>query len=129
VHVLTRALDVTDDRNEAEENMNAAVVALSCIHRAAGLAQRGEYLEARMQLIITQRLLQRAMTKEEHQQVYMGFVVQAEKLDQFMRELQHVEKMMGAAGGSKRDDDASKAMYQMKRVSVRQLMAGPRSQV
>jgi actin beta/gamma 1 len=128
--VRTLALPVTVDRDMAEGvggEANATVVSLNAIQAAARLAQQGKYEDARISLLSTQRLLQRLMPHGRtaahtmgHQQAYLSFIVQAEKLDQFMREVETQEAVFGA-GGSKargRDDDASKAMYQMKSVSV-----------
>jgi hypothetical protein len=104
-------------------SFNGTAVGLRAVHAAAGLAQQGLYEEARVRLISTQRLLQRAMRDELHQNAYLSFVVQAEKLDQFMREVQQHEAVFGGAatkaGRSQgRDDSASQAMYKMKSVSV-----------
>ena len=47
---------------------------------------------------------------------YLSFIVQAEKLDGFMRERESQDKIFGADSCSQRgrDDDASRSMYQMK---------------
>ena len=104
-------------------------VAISSVRFAARQAQDGAYLGARATLVSAQRLIQRAMchnaaaaaplrTASAIQEAYLCFVVQAEKLDQFMRELQMKEKVFGkvaaADRGKERDDAASQAMYKMK---------------
>jgi len=104
-------------------------VAISSVRFAACQAQSGEYLAARATLISTQRFLQRAMchnaaaevsllTASAIQEAYLSFIVQAEKLDQFMRELQIKENVFGQVAasdrGKERDDAASQAMYKMK---------------
>merc|ERR1712190_498202 len=100
-------------------------VALCGIHSAALLAQAGEYRAARVKLISTCRLLQRAMHSLDHQESYLSFIVQAEKLDGFMRERESQEKVFGKDGSSQRgrDDDASRSMYQMKSLSVNEFNA------
>jgi actin-related protein len=128
--VRTLRLPVTVDREMAEGvdgDANATVVSLNAIQAAARLAQQGKYEDARIALLSTQRVLQRLMphgrTAEHtmaHQRAYLSFIIQAEKLDQFMREVETQEAVFGT-GGSKtrgRDDEASKAMYQMKSVSL-----------
>merc|ERR1719191_1055263 len=108
---------ITGSREESESDINGTGIALRGIHSAARMAQQGEYRAARVLLISTCRLLQRAMRTFAHQESYLSFVVQAEKLDGFMRERESQEQVFGADGGSKqrgRDDDASRAMYQMK---------------
>jgi hypothetical protein len=104
-----------------ETNLNSTPVALQAIHEAAKLAQDSLYLDARILLVSTQRLLQRAMKNPQNQKDYMNFVVQAEKLDQFMREAQQQDSVFAKNNrGEKRtrDDESSKAMFQMKSVSV-----------
>lgn len=61
LQVLTVQPPVCSNRDEAESNINGTPIALSGIHSAARLAQQGEYRAARVELISTCRLLQRAM--------------------------------------------------------------------
>jgi hypothetical protein len=119
--VIRTTRSLCTDRSLAESDLGSTVSALAAIHDAAQLAQKGDYQAARLGLISTQRLLQRAMRTRAHQQDYMSFIVQAEKLDQFMREVQQQEAVFGRASGSsrqkQRDDESAKAMFQMKSVS------------
>ena len=122
--IATRGVEVTDERAKAEGSLHGMTAALAAIHHAAALAQAGSYLHARAQLIGTQRLLQRGMADSAdalaNQQAYLSFIVQAEKLDGFMRERQAAELIFGGGGGGcARDDEAAKAMYQMKSVTSR----------
>jgi len=122
LQVLTSCRPTTAQRDEAEADINATCVALSGIHMAARLAQSGSYQAARAQLISTSRLLQRAMHTLPHQEAYLSFIVQAEKLDGFMREREAQEQVFGtdnthSSAQRGRDDDASRAMYQMKSLS------------
>lgn len=63
------------------------------------------------------------MRTAAHQESYLSFIVQAEKLDGFMRERESQKKIFGEDVGSQhgRDDDASRSMYQMKGLSVSEL--------
>lgn len=118
MRVMNSSLDLCTCRSKVEEDINGTCVALSGIHRAANLAQKGEYRAARSQLISTCRLLQRGMQTDHHQESYLSFIVQGEKLDGFMREQEAQSKVFGADYGRNRDDDASRSMYQMKNLSV-----------
>lgn len=102
-----------------ELDCDSSIISISALHEAAGLAQQGFYEKARIELISTQRLLQRSMTLKS-QKTYMAFVVLAEKLDNWIREALVQEKLLNSTGSkkNKRDDDASSAMYQMKRLSM-----------
>jgi len=125
LQVLTREMSVSASRCDSEENINSVCVGLGAIHSAARLAQRGEYRDARLTLISTSRLLQRTMHTPTHQDGYICFITQAEKLDGFMREREAQDAVFGAAGGSQRgrDDDASRSMYQMKNLRVEDFVA------
>jgi len=114
---------ISSDRDVAERDINGVCIGLRGIHSAARLAQQGEYRAARVQLILTCRLLQRAMCTPAHQESYLSFIVQAEKLDGFMREREAQDKIFGIESNSRRgrDDDASRSMYQMKNLSVNEL--------
>lgn len=120
--IITVKKPVTDELTKAEADINSSTVALSAIHESAKLAQVGQYKDARIHLVSTLRLLQRAMFTPVHQKDYLSFVVQAEKLDQFMRENQAQEVVFGAkderSRQQNRDDASAKAMYQMKSVSL-----------
>ena len=119
--VIESTRPLCTDRSQAEAQLQSTITSLATIHRAAGLAQHGHYGAARLQLISTQRLLQRTMRTSAQQQDYMSYVVQAEKLDQFMREVSQQEAVFGSKRCGERqrhrDDEAAKAMYQMKSVS------------
>jgi hypothetical protein len=123
LQVLRVEQHISSDRDSAEADINGICVALRGIHSAARLAQQGTYHAARVQLILTSRLLQRAMRTPAHQESYLSFIVQAEKLDGFMREREAQDKIFGIESGSQRgrDDDASRSMYQMKSLSVSEL--------
>lgn len=110
----------SESREDAEADIDGTCVALAGIHAAARLAQSGSYRAARAHLISTSRLLQRAMHALPHQDAYLSYVVQAEKLDGFMRERESQDKVFGAESTAQRgrDDDASRSMYQMKSLSV-----------
>jgi len=118
--VVTFLKPITFNRLESEEKINSTAVALTAIQTAAAMAQKGEYNAARIELVSVVRLLQRSMTTIQHQNDYMNYIVQAEKLDQFMRETQQQKLVMGSrAVNAQRDDAASQAMYKMKTVPVK----------
>jgi len=123
LQVLTQLQPITASREEAEADVNGVCIALHGIHTAARLAQEADYRAARVQLISTCRLMQRAMQTLAHQEAYLSYIVQAEKLDGFMREKESQEKIFGTDSSAKRgrDDDASRSMYQMKNLSVEEL--------
>merc|ERR1712032_76295 len=125
LQVCTVRPPVSSSREQAESDINGTCVALAGIHTAARRAQQGDYKTARVHLISTCRLIQRAMRTLAHQESYLSFIVQAEKLDGFMRERECQEQIFGADGSSQRgrDDDASRSMYQMKSLSVKELMS------
>merc|ERR1719502_1917306 len=119
--VVTEDLSVSTDRCDIEQSMDPEVVAVSAIQYAARLAQEGKYRAARSELISTQRLLQRGMASLAVQKSYVPFIIQAEKLDQFIRE-REAQEAIGARSSDRRradrDDEAAQAMYQMKSLNV-----------
>lgn len=125
LRVLSQTIPLEFERSKTEDTMNSTVVSLAAIHFSASLAQNGLYEEARIHLVSTQRLLQRGMKSEAHQRDYMSFVIQAEKLDQFMREAQSNQELFGTGGMDARDDEASKSLFQMKCVSAQTFHGRP----
>merc|ERR1712039_928890 len=95
LQVLSCKQSVTANRDMSEANVDATAIALTGIHAAARMAQHGEYRTARTELISTCRLLQRAMRDLSHQEAYLSFIVQAEKLDGFMREREAQDLVFG----------------------------------
>jgi len=114
VRVVTKELPVTDDREKIEEKINSAIIAMNAVQHSAGMAQRGQYKEARINLISTMRILQRGMRSRANQREYINFIVQSEKLDGFMRQVQAQEAVFGGAPAGVRDDSAAKNIVQMK---------------
>ena len=102
----------SNDRILCETNIDSAAVGIRAIQFAASLAQKGQYTEARIHLVSTLRLLQRSIKTEQHSKDYLAYVVQAEKLDGFMREAFAAQQALGSADqGKTRDDDASKVFF------------------
>jgi len=119
--VVTEDVPVSTNRYDLELAMDPEVVAVSAIQHAARLAQDGKYRSARSELISTQRLLQRGMASTAVQQSYIPFIIQAEKLDQFIRE-REAQESIGTRSSDRRradrDDEAAQAIYQMKSLNV-----------
>merc|ERR1719247_1013671 len=113
-------LQVTSDRALAEAAVRADAVGLAGIHVAAGLAQQGSYRAARVQMLSTQRLLERSMRTPAQQQAYLGFIVQAEALDGFMRETEQRAAVFGA-DDARRDDDAARSVFTTKALGLHEL--------
>jgi len=126
LQVISATKSITTDRSVSEKNIDSVAISLQAIQSSARLAHCGKYHDARVNLISTVRLLQRAMETTQHQKDYLSFIVQSEKLDQFMREAQVLEKVLGEKNEAERkydrDDDSAKAIFQMKSVSVRSFL-------
>lgn len=110
--VISKKLPLTSDRAEMERAMDSSIVGLNAIQTSAGLAQVGSCTDARVNLISAMRLLQRSMTSKNNQKNYVKYIVQAEKLDGWMRQAQAQKEIIGM--DSKKDDSAAKNIVQMK---------------
>lgn len=116
--VETLEFDIDGSTERVEKSLNTSVIAMESIHRAASFAQLKMYDAARILLVSTQRLLQRNMKVDGCQKDYLSFIVQAEKLDGFMREAKLQEEILATKSGDP-DDDASKSIFQMKSLSLK----------
>jgi len=114
---ITYKMKITNDRDVSEKNLRTFVLAMKAVHESAEMAQFGEYQNARVNLISYQRLLQRGMKSKKDQREYINFIVQAEKLDAFMRTFQAQEKLLDTNPDLQIDDFAAKYIIQMKRSS------------
>lgn len=91
LRVLSARAPVTAERDVTEKNGNMVLLAMRGLHASADYASGGDYTGARINLISTQRLLQKALHSVDQQAVYINFIRQAERLDEFMREMQWKE--------------------------------------
>lgn len=115
--VLTKKLELTNDREKMENHLNSAIVALQAVQHSATMAQRGEYKEARINLISKMRLLQQGMKSKKNQKEYINFIIQGEKLDGFIRQVTAQDALMGKTLTGT-DDSAAKNIVQMKQASI-----------
>eukprot|EP00164_Ancoracysta_twista_P001050 GFYU01001370.1.p1 GENE.GFYU01001370.1~~GFYU01001370.1.p1 ORF type:complete len:986 (-),score=320.98 GFYU01001370.1:44-2566(-) len=81
VRIMSRSCPITQQRQEAEETVNAAVVGLNAIHQSARLAEKGATGEARSKLLTTHMLLQRSAKSDDQQEEMFNFLDKAEELD------------------------------------------------
>jgi len=122
--VETLPMQVVGHKDRLENKLDASVVAVEAIHRAAALAQESKFKEARILLVSVQRLLQRQIRAPGAQKVYLAFITQAESLDGFMREAKQQAETETIQRGKHLDDDASKSIFQMKSLTLKSFFAG-----
>jgi hypothetical protein len=121
--VINRNIPLTTSRDQAERYMNSSVCAFHALQTSAEMSKNGEYLTSRMNLVSSQRLLQRAMRTRFDCESYMTYIMEAEPLDQFMREQAMIQVMQSSklskvSSKDTRDDDASKSMFQSKALTL-----------
>jgi len=115
--VITEKRKVTKDRDVAEGKISTFVLAMKAVHESAEMGQFGDFKNARINLISYQRLLQRGMKTKKDQKEYINFIVQAEKLDAFMRQALVQQSLIDDKNDNDVDDFAAKNIIQMKRSS------------
>lgn len=115
--VFTKQLTVTLDSNIMEANLDSCIIGLNAVQTAAEMAHSGDYNDARVKLISVMRLLQRGMKSKKNQREYVNYIVQAEKLDGFMRQHAAQSDLLGEHLGGK-DDSAAKNIMQMKQAAL-----------
>jgi actin-related protein len=121
VRTKTLRVPVTVDRAQMESALSCATLACETLQRAAALAHGGRYLDARVALVSTQRTLQRRMAKGTSGSVgddYLRYVISGERLDGFIREAEALRSVTDNKAVGQRDDEASRAMYNLKSMSV-----------
>lgn len=114
--IISKQLPITQDRTLIEDHIDSAILGLNAIQTSATLAHVGSCTDARVNLISTMRLLQRGMKNKQTQKNYVKYIVQAEKLDGWMRQAQAQKEIMGV--DSKKDDSAAKNIVQMKSAPI-----------
>ena len=76
---MSSAIPVTTNRRDSETNADLLLLAMRGLQNSAEIAHAGDYKGARINLISTQRLLQKALSKVEQQRVYINFIRQVHK--------------------------------------------------
>jgi hypothetical protein len=104
-----------------EAGADLAFISIAALRSAAFVAENKAVEEARIQLISTQRLIQRAMRTIDDQKAYLAFVKHGERLDGYLREVlqrQEVKKLFQQADDTEADDYNSRNLIQTKSFSL-----------
>uniref|UniRef100_A0A6B2L0P9 VWFA domain-containing protein n=1 Tax=Arcella intermedia TaxID=1963864 RepID=A0A6B2L0P9_9EUKA len=120
LRIYTKEQPITENRDISEQNLHSNIVGIHSLHESATLAQLGDYQQARINLISVQRLLQRGMKSKNDQKEYINFIKQAERLDGFMREAQHLDTVLKQTNQTRkqtRDDAAARNIVKMKKLT------------
>lgn len=116
VRVITSALDATQDRNVAELNCNLSVIGLNAVQQSAKMAQAGEFLMARNNLLGVTKFSQRIAKTDVQMEEYANFITMSEDLDTTLMNLQSKKGVL--------DDNTVKTLQRMKTVNLILFLAG-----
>jgi hypothetical protein len=114
MRLFERRLAVSSDRKQVERSADLSVPALEVIRRAAAMARNNDIRSARVLLISGLRMLQRGMRSRESQKSYINYVVQSERLDGFLREIEALQKQNVK---SKADDYIARNIHRSENLS------------
>jgi hypothetical protein len=115
MRVLERTMDVESNRKKLETTANMQIVGVAAVRRAASLAATGQVMDARISLISALRLLQRGLRSKQAQRSYINFIIQGERLDGFMREMQAMAETKVAL---KKDDYVARNIVRAQGLSM-----------
>eukprot|EP01091_Cochliopodium_minus_P009235 TRINITY_DN222_c0_g3_i1.p1 TRINITY_DN222_c0_g3~~TRINITY_DN222_c0_g3_i1.p1 ORF type:complete len:714 (-),score=288.87 TRINITY_DN222_c0_g3_i1:43-2184(-) len=125
VRCITKQQKITNDRQEAENEIDMNVISANAVQFSAKLAQKGKYKEAREKMVMNQKMMSRNVSsKPQQQQFYEGYVNQAVLLDNALLEEEQTEQLNGdweynnnnnSNRSKKRNDKVSKQIYQAKK--------------
>jgi hypothetical protein len=98
VRVISKAKEITKDRDVAEQHLNVAVMGMHSVQETAKLAQQGAYTKARMKQLATQKVAAKAMranTDEASRVQYSKWKSQASELDTAIQNARTTERSRG----------------------------------
>eukprot|EP00003_Mantamonas_plastica_P023212 TRINITY_DN4124_c0_g2_i1.p1 TRINITY_DN4124_c0_g2~~TRINITY_DN4124_c0_g2_i1.p1 ORF type:complete len:374 (-),score=127.39 TRINITY_DN4124_c0_g2_i1:52-1173(-) len=95
VRVISKTQDVTDNREEAEKDVDISVLGLHAIQHSAKLAQRGEYEDSRELNFGYARLMRRSATSEKQQEQATTWMSHASAFDDVLLGAQNQELQEG----------------------------------
>jgi len=93
IRLLSHKQDVTENRDEAELNVNIGVIGLHSVQQTAKIVEDGDYTKARLKTITNQKLVKRVLKKrggrtEEDEKQYTNWMTEAEKMDKVIKKAQ-----------------------------------------
>jgi len=89
LRVISKSQAITTERQVAEQDVKAGLIATNVAQQAARLAEKGQYAEARANNLAWGKLLQRhGAKKKEHEQVYNLWVSDMQDFDRGMQQQQ-----------------------------------------
>jgi len=126
VRIITKTLQLTTDREEAEKHCDVAIVGLSAVQQTAKLALEANDMEnARKKLHCAQRLLKRAAKSTIQKEEYSNFVRESDALD-----CQLMSAKTAINGKEKGNEDATaKVLYKMKGAAKNDFLCGKRKKL
>lgn len=128
MRVITQAKPVTTNRDVAERDIDMAVVGTHVAHTTAKLAMEGEYTQARMNALVSQRLMQRqSHTTPDNRCQYANLMEDIIPLEQELRTKQESETVMYGRHHSDDEDEDRYFYHGTSELMATELAAGPRS--
>ncbi|ELR11576.1 Ras subfamily protein [Acanthamoeba castellanii str. Neff] len=128
MRVITATRRVTTKRDKTEAKADVAVLALASVQRAAREAQVGRFMEARMNLFASERLMKRAAHTDTQMEEHANFLGLTDQLDYELRQCLR----RGKAKAREEDaleglgDTTAKTLFKMRTSSKKEFLSGRR---
>ena len=98
IRVITKARQVTNTRETAEQDVDISVVGAHCAQQSASMAQAGRYHTARGNMRAWANMMSRAATTTEQNCKYDSLINDIAELDHCLEDAELDEVSMGIAG-------------------------------
>jgi len=128
IRIISQLKEITHKKEEAEKDVDVAIVAANAAQRSARLAQKGDYEGSRLNNVAWRSVLNRTAHSSEQQEDVRGWSEKTREFDDMLHTEQDRETMEGLGSlshssaakktrSSRRTDEVSTAMYKMKKMS------------
>jgi len=130
IRIISQRKEITHKTEEAEKDVDVAIVAANAAQRSARLAQKGDYEGSRLNNVAWRGVLNRTAQNTMQNEEVRGWSEKTREFDDMLHNLQNTETVEGLGSlsrgsatiakktrSSRRTDEVSAAMYKMKKMS------------
>jgi len=128
IRIISQRKEITHKSEEAEKDVDVAIVAANAAQRSARLAQKGDYEGSRLNNVAWRGVLNRTAQSSTQYEEVRGWSEKTREFDDMLHNLQNTETVEGLGSlsrgsatiakktrSSRRTDEVSAAMYKMKK--------------
>jgi len=145
LRILTSIKKCTNDREICEKSCNAGIIGLNGIHKAARLAQKGDFVAGRLKLKAIEKLMERGCVTDLQQEELGNYLTLSDELDVELRQClknsntttttstsSSIKSLVGKKSNENTsigDDNTTKVLFKMKSANKYQIFGSEKKDI